>query len=270
MRLEYINSNGKSVDLTQYDTKIYQGNFHSFAWDYNGIEQQYGVILQNFKKSPLIYEMQVAFRKEPEKNLNLFFETAETDIINKSPGKLYWNEHYLECFIIEQSTVPSDDFFGAIRTCQIFAPYPFWVKEETKSFTTESIGTSDFLDYNYGYNYDYSVSDVGSIIWATGHYAPSNFRLVIFGPVINPQIVIDGSIYQVLDTIDTNDYIIIDNRANTIIKYLNNGTQQNRFDYRNKDSNIFKPIPGGNVTINWNGDFGFDLTLFFERSEPAW
>ena len=46
------------------------------------------------------------------------------------------------------------------------------------------------------------------------------------------------------------------------------GKEINLFDYRDKTQSVFERIPGGNLRLNWTGTFGFDLTLFEERSEP--
>ena len=54
------------------------------------------------------------------------------------------------------------------------------------------------------------------------------------------------------------------------MKYRNNGVMVNLFDLRGKEFSVFEPIPGDVVTVTWNGSFGFDITLFEERSEPAW
>ena len=36
------------------------------------------------------------------------------------------------------------------------------------------------------------------------------------------------------------------------------------------DINLFKKIPNENNVVSWNTSFGFDVTLFQERSEPKW
>ena len=53
-------------------------------------------------------------------------------------------------------------------------------------------------------------------------------------------------------------------------KNLGNGTMQNIFEKRAKDKSIFEPIPSGSLAVNWNGEFGFDFTVFKERSVPKW
>ena len=62
----------------------------------------------------------------------------------------------------------------------------------------------------------------------------------------------------------------IDSRNNKVIKYAANGTQQDLYDMRAKQESVFDPIDPGNVRVVWSGGFGFDLTLYCERSEPRW
>ena len=61
-----------------------------------------------------------------------------------------------------------------------------------------------------------------------------------------------------------------DENGEPVIKVLDNGQQVNIFDLRDKTNSVFEPIPGGNINLIWSGAFGFDLTLYQERSEPRW
>jgi hypothetical protein len=37
---------------------------------------------------------------------------------------------------------------------------------------------------------------------------------------------------------------------------------------RNKAESVFEQIPAKSLSLSWPGTFGFDLTLYEERSEP--
>ncbi len=272
MILKYINSEKKEIDLTSFETQIYSGNFHNFEWEYDSIERQFGVRLQRFKKSAATYDMVISARKNTAETMTKVFEIFERDVVTQSAGRLYFNDYYLECFIVAQSTAPSDNFFGAEKTCTIFAPYPFWIKENEHSFTVESVATGNYLDYNYDYSYDYSSPETGSYVWKTGHYAASEYKLIIYGPCTAPQISINGRIFNIYEiTANENERFEIDSESETVYKILQDGIKENIFQYRGKESgDIFAPIEGGDLTINWNGGFAFDLILYQERSEPEW
>lgn len=53
--------------------------------------------------------------------------------------------------------------------------------------------------------------------------------MTIYGPCANPRIIIAGQVYQVYDTLEAHEYIVVDSRKKTIIKRLANGTEQNIF-----------------------------------------
>ena len=66
------------------------------------------------------------------------------------------------------------------------------------------------------------------------------------------------------------EYLQIDTRKHTVYQYNAIGKRNNIFDLRLKESSVFEKISGENVTINWDGTFRLDITLFKERSQPAW
>lgn len=277
MVLQYVNSKGQVVDFTQFKTQIYKGNFHTSAWKFETIAQQFGVSISSIKKDPLILDMIIAIQGfNKEETLNNMFDIFETDIFNNTLGKLYLNDYYLNCFISSNSTEPSSTFFGAETTLQVYAPYPFWIKEISRDFIKETDEETDVgLDYPYDYMYDYTPDIKGLRKWNVDHFAPSNFNIIIYGPVVNPRIIINGYPYEVFVTLQENEYLVIDNtnNKNSVIQYRGNGTTLNIFDLRggkNTNQSIFKPIPGGNLTINWSGDFSFSIKLFTERGIPKW
>ena len=98
----------------------------------------------------------------------------------------------------------------------------------------------------------------------------SNFRIVIYGPVINPTIYIAGHEYTVNIEISENEHLTIDSIERTIVLTRYDGTLFNAFGDRNKASYIFQKIPKGNCVVAWDGSFGFDVVLCEERSEPKW
>ena len=94
--------------------------------------------------------------------------------------------------------------------------------------------------------------------------------MIVYGPCVNPRILINDQVYEVFTTLESNEYMIIDSRDYTVHKYLANGTVQNLFDNRRLEQSVFEKIPSGLLRINWSGDFGFDLILFLERREARW
>ena len=155
----------------------------------------------------------------------------------------------------------------------IYCPYPFWSEDVEKNFYPDSAEKGEeyeFLGYPYGYDYDYSGRTSGSERWYIDHYRTSNFEMVIFGPCANPRVTINGHVYQVFDTLEANEYITVVSKNKTITKHLANGTTQNIFAKRRKDSSVFELIPSGDLSFSWSGEFGFGITVHKERSVPRW
>lgn len=271
-QLKYLNSQGEIIDFRDFDTQILEGNFHTYEWTYDGISRQYGQDIERFRKDPLKYEIVVAARGDgKEENLNRITEIIEYDIQNKKSAKLWWGDYYLKCFIVSSATSPSEKFYGAEKTLGVLAPYPFWLREIHRTFPAVTVAISEeYLDYPYDYSYDYAGSG-DNATWFIDHYADSNFEMIIYGPCIDPRITINGHPYYVYDTVEKGEYIKVNSEDNTVIKYRTNGTTKDLYDYRGKiEGRLFEKIPSGNLSIGRNGNFGFDLKLFLERSEPAW
>ena len=127
----------------------------------------------------------------------------------------------------------------------------------------------DMLDYNYDYDYDYKGLENGKRTWEVNYFLPAEFELTIDGAVTNPRIVINGHVYQVYTTLTGSERLVINSKDLTITKY--SGTAKiNQFDLQNKESDIFKPIEAGNISVVWSNTFNFTLKLFIEASEPKW
>ena len=274
MKLRYVASSGNTYDLkTRNSILTRDANFHTWTWSPIGTELQYGFRVANFSKEAAVYSAVLVFegsalqRKTKIENLH---EDFETDIRNKTPGKIIWGDYYIECYITDSSTAPNDRSDWTNNDISIYCPYPFWTKDNKKSFAPQSAPVGqEFLDYEFDYEYDYHYRP-GSATWTRTFPFTSNFRMIVYGPCANPLVTINGYPYQFFDTLAASEYVSINSRTNKIIKHLADGSAVGIFNKRNKEQSIFEPIPGGTLSIIWSGDFGFDLTIFEERSEPRW
>ena len=259
---------GGYIDFNDYNTRLIDGNLHTHSWTYDSSKEQYGERVGRFSKDSLFYELKILFTEHARAELNKFHDITEACVINNVPGTLYWDDWELDCFIIEQSTRPSDDYFGAERTFKVFAPYPFWIRKNKKEFLKNEETSTQGLDYNYDYNYDYAKTKKGSEKWQRKHIAPSHFRFEIYGTAVNPSIRINGHTYAVESKAEQGEYIAIDSREQIVEKRDINGRGTNLFDKRVGD--IFRKIEADDLEVDWSGAFGFTLTIYEERSEPTW
>jgi hypothetical protein len=274
VNIRYIASSGNVYDLQANRLLTRAANYHVWEWAAVGTGLKYGMKISAFTKEPAVYTTQLVFRgpvSQRKETIDALHEDFERDIRNMKPGRIIWRECYIECYITASSTVPDQTYLWTNNDITIYCPYPFWIKEETRTFMPqEAPGEQQYLDYDFDYEYDYFYGNPGIAIWQLDFPFPSEFRMTVFGPAVNPRVLINGYPYQFNDTLEAGEYVVIDSRSNKITKHLVNGYTVNIFDLRNKAHSIFEPIPGCNLTFNWSGQFGFDLTLYEERSEPRW
>lgn len=274
INLQYIASSGNTYNLKGDGIRTKKANYHAWKWGVNGTNLQFGNRISDFTRKPAEYETRLILDgtyNERKQILEALHDDFELDVRNKTPGKVIWGDYYIECYITSSSTYPDGNNVWTDNDVIFYCPYPFWVKEETKEFAVQEVpGGQTYLDYPYDYEYDYFYGNPGTAVWQTGFPFQSKFRLTIYGAVNNPRIQINGYPYQVNDMLSEGEYLVIDSRNNSVIKHTESGQEINVFDYRDKVRSIFEPIPGGNLTLNWTGAFGFDLTLYEERSEPRW
>lgn len=281
MNIRFVNHNGDEVDLMNGAYKIEDSSLFSHSWDYdsNDASTGYGGTIKKFKKGVQTKDITIHIEgvgmESYKQAYDHLMEIVDADVIDEVPGKIYIDDAYMRCYITEGN--PSY-FVPGLDMCtykfKFASPYPFWITEMKRSFQkiiNGSGGTEEFLDYEHDYNYDYTMPYGGDVIWKVDHYAPCEYEMVIYGPCVDPRVVINGHIYQVYATLDENEYIKVNSRENSVVQYLANGTQRDLYDYRVKiTGSLFEPIAPGNIRVVWSGEFGFDLTLFCERSEPRW
>ena len=124
--------------------------------------------------------------------------------------------------------------------------------------------------YEYCYEYDYnSISDNISKL-EVDDFRNCDFVLSIHSGAVNPVIYIDNHYYSVRCVVGDGDKIVINSAELTITLVKADGTQENMFRYRDKQSDVFEKISPGNHRVMWNGSFDFDLSVIHERGEPKW
>lgn len=277
IEIKYVCSNGKEYNLIGDRMRATSGYFHNYQWKKKVTEAGTGDNVYGFTKESVTYNLTLTLRgllDERKRMLDELTNAFEYDIVNATPGRIYFGTYYIDCYIIESANEVS-----GVRNnwtdCKvsIYCPYPFWAEESVKDFYPDSTDKGEpyeYLDYPIGYNYDYSVADSGTQHWYIDHYRSSNFKMIIYGPCVNPRMTINGHVYQIMETLEQNEYIVIRSKEKTVTKHLTNGTVQNIFAKRRKDSSVFELLPFGDLLINWSGNFGFNITAYKERSVPRW
>lgn len=286
MDFYYVNNRGERIDLSDYPYIFQEGDLLNWVYSYSTDSLATRDVTYGYKMAAKTIPVKVAVlcdytipleeRKEQWKEaVDHLADVVQADVIDEKDGRLYTDTgFYLSCKII--GSEKTDWRMGLpimFNTLTVLADKPVWIREETKEFFPQSevpAPEDGFLDYKYDYQYDYTSQKIGTSDWYIDHYQPSEFKMTIFGPCVNPRVLINGYPYEVFDTLESGEYIVIDSRENSVVKHLSNGTVQNVYDLRAKDQSIFEPIPSGYLNISWSGTFGFEITLYIERGEPRW
>lgn len=275
--IKYVSSNGKEYDLIGAQMRATNGSFHQYGWSENATQKSKGSAVYGFDRESVTYKLTLTLRGSlysRKERLNDLTNSFEYDVVNLTPGRFWYGEYYIDGFVKAASNEISDVFNNWTNViADIYCPYPFWIWEQEKKFFPESRGKGEayaYLDYDYDYPYDYSRPQSGTQNWKIDHFTASNFKMTIYGPCTNPRITINGHVYQVYETLENDEHMIIESTGKTIKKYLSNGTVQNIFAKRRKDSSVFELLPHGELLISWNAEFGFDIVAYRERSVPEW
>ena len=271
-QIKYIASSGNVYDLTTNGILHSSATYYNWAWKAEGAKRQYGSRVSSFSRDAAQYEAELIIDARDtaaaKRLIKALHNDFENDMRRMTPGRLVWGEYYIDCYI-NSSEVENISFWKWIsNTIQIYAPYPFWIREEKVALSAAAEVTGIYLDYEYDYSYDYAAPVVGEKIVYSESPFTSEFKLIIYGEAVNPRIVVNGYAYVLYTTIPAGSYVIIDSKQRTIMMYGSGGQKTNVFDFRNKTDSIFEKLPAGNLSIVWDSTFGADLTIYREQAEP--
>ena len=280
MNFYYENHLGEMIDLSRFPYILQQIDWFDWKYSYDIVNKK----TKNYCLKPKEYKSKIAIvgtpslsyaqrKKEWEDAIDKLLKVIEADVVNEQDGKLYTdNGYYLKCKVI--ASQKSD---WRIRNPIVYADFtiltdrPVWIQEQTKQFLpSETSEDTEGLDFPFDFEFDFAADQTGVAHWEIDHYTSSHFLMRIYGPCENPRILVNGYPYQVFTSLASGDYLEINSRKNTVIKYLANGTTENCYNSRLFYPRIFEKIPSGALTFNWSGAFGFDVVLYIERSEPKW
>lgn len=274
--VKYQNSIGEIYSLQEFGVKIKNAKLHSYSWNVIERKHRFGAAVRDFKKDAIEYKIELRIsgtdnrKKEIE---NILFEAFERDINTKRPGKLLYDDYYIECYITASETSP-DEYFGLKKTITAYCPYPFWIKETTYQYFPEPPEAVKYTELEEGimfpeFPFDF-CTETGEEVLINPSFNDSNFIMTIYGFAENPQVNIAGHPYKVEATINEGEQLVINSLTHTVQKIGRLGEITNLYNARGKIYSVFKKIPPGTNTLQWSGGFGVDIKLFDERSEPKW
>lgn len=268
-RLKYKNHVNEVIDFGVNGVFVNINALHDYEWKATSQGNKVSKLSRSVQTRKLPVIIMCATEEEGIATRNKLFETFEKDVLALQHGQIIIGDYYFKCFVTKSV---KSDYQKSQRymylTLTLTSDYPFWVNESLKTFGVSN-QTGEGLDYPFDFAFDY-FTDVASTTLNNTAFVASNFKMIVYGPCSNPAITIAGHTYQVDCTVGESEYLTIDSTTKKIFITKNDGATVNCFNNRNKNSYIFEKIPAGKNAVTWTGDYGFDVILMEERSEPKW
>ena len=264
----YKNNRNETNIFGSRELFINDMDLFDYSWNY---DTDFGRV-DNFRRDAQERQLTISIygktEEEANNKKNKVFEVFEKDVLAKRPGKLWIGDYYLSCYIVESavSTYYRQGNYLAIEIT-IVTDTPVWIKETIYNFYIQNIVGESFYPYDYPYDYSNNLT-IQNI--TNNHFADSDFKLIIYGPVTNPTVFIKGHPYTVNTILLEGEYLTITSTDKTVVKTKINGERVNEFNRRSKVYSVFKRIEQGQNAVSWNEEFNFDLVLLEKRSEPKW
>lgn len=267
-RFKHVNSAGDVLDFLGLGIYANANELRDYEWNVLSDND----IITGFTRGVTTKVIPFVFYCDSSKAIeikNKFYEHFEIDVLNNLPGYFDINGYHYYCYLTKSS---KNDYLISKRMLKIevevTSDKASWIKEDVHSFGV-SRGSSGSKTYQYKYSYVYGKAPGNEEI-TNDSLKASDFKIVIYGPVTSPSIAIGGHIYSVDVDVSNAEYLVIDSLMRKVYVNTISGNELNVFNKRNFDSYIFEKIPPGFNLVTWTGEFGFDLTIYDERSEPKW
>lgn len=270
-RLKYKNHMNEVIDFGKDGIFVNTNNLHDYEWT---VTKKNNMIAA-FNRGVVTRKLPIVIICETEEKgiaaRNRLMEVVEKDVLAFQPGQIIIGDYFFRCYVTKSE---KKGYLTNKRLMELAltltSDFPYWVKENVFPFGASSAGGGGGEeDFPYDYPFDYLESSISSGVNNT-NFVASNFKLRIYGACINPSIIIGDHTYKVNCTVNAGEYLTIDSTTKKIFVTGIDGSITNVFNLRDRDSYIFEKIPTGMNTVAWGGNYGFDLILLEERSEPKW
>ena len=271
-QLIYKNHMNEVFEFGKDGIFVDHNDLHDYEWKVTSKGNRISGIQKAVQKRKLPVTIICPTEEQSIAAKNKLFEVVEKDVLAMQHGQIILGGYYFKCFVTKSA---KREYLTNKRytklTLTLHTDFPFWVKETTTSFGTTGTAAEGqaYLDYSVDYPMDHFCDMAIKPIRNSGFVA-SDFRLIIHGPCVNPSVNIADHTYQVNCTVGHGEHLTIDSSEKKIYLTAHDGTTINQFNNRYRTSYVFEKIPSGQNAVLWNGDFGFDIILLEERSEPKW
>lgn len=209
-------------------------------------------------------------QSEHNSAINRLAEVIGRDVEALKAGRLYVNGQYLLCYINQSEKQISLNWSTCTAVSLTVTPeYPYWCTERKFSYYVRD-DDADAVGMKYPRSYPCRYTSDKSLNLTNSHYAPCPMIITIYGPAVNPSLYIGDILCGLNITLDEGEYAVINQMTREIYRRDAQGSIENMFDKREKSGDVFAFAPSGNSQLSFSGNFGIDIVLAEQRSEPLW
>lgn len=272
----YENSLGEKLYLDRGPCVISGGTLFDTKWKLQTSSRPMGegLRLLSAKRPAEDKTVEIDVYADTQGELADVLENMEThfgrDISAMSCGRLYIGDQFLRCVCMTSKKELSRDFvmMGKL-TLTILPEIPAWCREATYRHLPGYDKDMDGHKYSYRYPYRYGTGMAGMMIYNQS-YLPAPMRIVFYGPVVSPRVVVNGNVIGINTTLLGNEYAVIDQQMRQVYKVSSDGIKTNIFDSRIKNGLTYEYIKPGATQAGVTSETGVDITVIEQRSEPRW
>lgn len=274
-QLYFDNGLGDILNFASSNMLYQKNDLMSQKWSYNKTQYADGTCeITNFYKDDKSFNLTVHLwyiKSEAEYRaaIDKITQTADKNIMTKTFGKLYINNEYLKSCItgIEHDDWMTHRFQHKVKLT-ITADKPMWISERTVSLSNAQSVSGITYPHTYPTHFGTRVT-LNQI--NNPHYANSNFKIIFYGNCQNPVLTIGNMRYGFNNlTLSSTEYAVYDTLNRELYK-VSAGAITDLFNNRvTRSGKAFTPIPPGISAIDWDRTFKADVTIYSERSLPAW
>ena len=204
-------------------------------------------------------------------------EAAEADLADGSPGAL-WSGEWSQRAYLPKADVGTVGPGWHSETLTALLLDGAWGRWRSKEFLVpDAPADTGQLDYPHDHPHDLAAAPPGLSVEGA-RLSKSPVRITVFGPAIDPYVVVGGNRYQFGATIPAGSRLVADGTAwpRTVELVSSAGDRTDAFASAElgggEGSGVyaFEPLPAGLSAVSWPETFGFTLEWREEAGQLPW
>lgn len=272
-RLKYVSNNG-TVELDGPLTYVGTASgIRGREWSYTLKTHAIASAIRKARKASIDYTTTVMGEADRARRI------MDADVSSGVPGKLVFDDVWEQrayVLVAKPDDDITEDFLSMSLTLVLLDGC--WTRLVTREYRPRTAaGGYEWLDLPTDFPADLGPSLPTSTV-ELGCLVRPNVRLTVYGPCVDPYVIVGGNRYAVDVTLAEGERVEIDGRDKTITKVTADGTRVNcfgkgvRIGGEGGGSYVFERLPVSQwpISVSWDNSFGFDLAWYEEEGEPPW